>query len=364
MKELVSKLHHEATTRNESKLKKKKEIENLELEQPMLQQDNLVSKSTKLIILERFVKDFDTYIETAFKQENDYELTFDEYASLLYGIGFIKIQYDSKYNENFEKSKSDTKSKKKVKNREEEKDSLEVKKQMYRRRNEYNYLKDSWKFLTSDTITVDKVNSNQVLIFCAAVIGLYDGEGDPQSPTNSPTNSLLSPITLQGEENKTPLELKISEVDENVETKMNKETIIDTCEKKENLRNYSHSLEKSRINNEIQKHTARTHVTQTYTARAKKHRVLLKVVIPEFDLGKYSYHANTVKHIHAIFRQFYTNRVEFVTELKRKHDLETGKRSRSANKNEDSHKFTIGHKSNLSAKHWRDKNINVKLRFH
>jgi len=345
VKELVSKLHHEATTRNESKLKKKKEIENLELEQSMLQQDNLVSKSTKLIILERFVKDFDIYIETAFKQENDYELTFDEYASLLYGIGFIKIQYDSKYNENFEISKSDTKSKKKAKNGEEEKDSLEVKKQMYRRRNEYNYLKDSWKFLTNDTITVDKVNSNQVLIFCASVIGLYDGEGDPQSPTNSPTNSLLSPITLQGEENKTPLKLKISEVDENVETKMNKETIIDTSEKKEKL-------------------TARTHVTQTYTARAKKHRVLLKVVIPEFNLGKYSYHANTVKHIHANFRQFYTNRVEFVTELKRKHDLETGKRSRSANKNEDSHKFTIGHKSNLSAKHWRDKTINVKLRFH
>ena len=387
---LVSKLHKDASNRTHFKKAKAEEYANLE--QKMLNKGDLVTKSTKLIILERFVRDYEACMERLFGQKRDFDLSFDDFANILFGIGFIKVQYDSKYNENFDKNKTDnidrTKKKKTTGTADVADEPLENRTQMYRRRNEYNFIKEAWKFLTEENTEVEKISSNQVLLFSVAVIGLYDGEGAPSSPGGgrAPIMSpIITPIPRDGS-SKDVFSLEPKDVikEENVNT--NVETNVNTNENKDkdpktntkhnkkinsspkrvqmqipvsSIRIDSHSSEK----NDFRKKTGRTQLTQTYTARAKAHKILLKVVLPEFDINKYAYSIGTVKRIHNSFRQFYTNRVDSLVELKKKNE-ETIKRSRSAEKVSKDDMFSVRANSNKSAKHyqhWKEKKFRVSL---
>jgi hypothetical protein len=50
----------------------------------------------------------------------------------------------------------------------------------------------------------------------------------------------------------------------------------------------------------------------------KENKNLIKIAVPELDLGKYKYSKHTIRQIKTIFREFYDNRVLFLDEQKRK----------------------------------------------
>ena len=357
------------------------------------QQSKVVSSATKLIILERFIKDFESCMENQFYQKRDYELTFDDFCNLMYGIGFIKLPYNNKYNDEFDhKDFAKKKVVKKVKyirnygsygvDYGTDTESLELRTKMYRRGKEYSFLKEAWRVLTEGINSVglpeneiqimqaDKVNSNQVVIFCVSILGLYEGDGLGNSPTKS---VLLSPLTMsrdpsepffllgKNENTESKENLKINQINQ-----LNRISKSPVNEKRQNRNvkiaqirmDSSGSAKTGPLSARNRKKTDGKSV-KSYTTRARNCKVLLKAVIPEFDFIRYNYPPSTVKQVHNKFRQFYVNRVDYLVDLKKKLENEHI-RSKSVKDSEtNSFSFSLNHTSYLSAQNWREKKINV-----
>ncbi len=365
----------------EAREKKKEELINEELKQ--CHHDITASRATKFVILEKLLNDFEACMENFYNSNRDFELSFDEFASLITGIGFLKIPYDPKYKENFELKRGE-KAKKNKKLEQVDCESLEIRTKMYRRKKEYFSLKNAWQFLRKDVPEAEKVNSIQVILFCACVMGLYDG-----NDLLSDKSTVMSPLSMNKEDpNDNNLMVKTEETNQGgVNMEDNKQGGVDSdsaapqksalhkgSEKKvknitidPKVRIDSQPSDRSglgaigsltSINN---KNTTRTQIStysqMTINARARRHKVLLKTVMPEFDLNKYSCPSSDVKHIHNEFRPFYVNRVDYCL---KKRSEEEYRRSRSANRENTSFSFSLGHKSNLSAQHWRERRTNVR----
>jgi len=343
----------------------------------MFKQNNLVSSATKLLILEKFIQDYERCMDNFFNQKRDVDVTFDDFANLMYGVGFTKIPYDSKFNEEFGTFEP-KKIKKKVKYErnygsygkgyDSGEESLDVRTTKYRRRKEFEFLSDAWKLLIGPSCLVnsskDKVNSNQLLIFCLSVLGLYKGEGAPESPERE----LLSPSTVPRD--LSDINILSLDTKDTKESNVNTKSILSKTPKPPSLRDKDVKVTSIRLDSNIsnnssklmnnRKQTTKSQRSQqSHSTRAKKVKVLIKAVLPEFDLSRYSYHVSTVKNINSAFHQLYVNRVDYLIDLKKKLD-EDHKRSKSVTKDTStSFSFSLGNKSCLSAQHWREKKFNV-----
>ncbi len=116
-------------------------------------------------------------------------LNFEETCNLFYTFGFIKKQYDPKKgsssnavpttaateeNLQTEGNKDKEKAEKEKEKAEKEKEKAE----QLREQIMNETLRNAWKFLTDGNEKTERVDSNQLLIFCAAVLGLYTGENE------------------------------------------------------------------------------------------------------------------------------------------------------------------------------------------
>ena len=145
MQDLTEKLHKEGETFKINREKKEKELID-----KMRNRDkkNFVLEKSKKVIFEKFVNEYDRVVKSLFDSEvssekeeknKNYEITFDEYKTLLNDLGFLKY-----INPAEEKNKTLIK------------DLFE------------NYLNPS----------EQKIDSNKFLTFCLAALGIYKGKDE------------------------------------------------------------------------------------------------------------------------------------------------------------------------------------------
>ncbi len=395
---LCGKLHKEGNNFLSNR-KKQKELENKQEDD--LKKTNLVTSSTNKIILDRFLNDFEVCMTNFFFTKKDYQLNFEEFANLLYAIGFIIIPYDAKILE--ENEKLDNKPKKAPNSDanssagvganlgasvQEKQLSHEEKFQRFKRKIEAITLKDAWKILSGGKPNVEKIDSNQLLVFCASILGLYLGDFPEDDSDNKDQEKKPDPKDKKEEQDKdkeSPSEGK----EEVIDTKENEAKEKNSKEKKIGVKNslktprspkspknvpinyafgstakvsiYTKDPQAQSPKRNIQAGAVKSSSTVPQVKKDKKN--LIKSRIPEFEMEKYSYHIKTVKQIHSIFHQLYVNRVEWL-ERKKKEKAEEEDRKRSASAqsiNLERSSFTIGNRSIMSAKRWRSKIIEVLL---
>ena len=332
-------------------------------------------------------------------QKKDYLLNFEEFANLLYAFGFIKIPYDAKIIEEEEKKDGKNSSinpniSKKDPNQSVNQslkeanlakinqtmltETHEERVKRFKRKMEANMLKDAWKLLTNGKPEAEKVDSNQIIVFCASILGLYNGEKPEKHKSEDvilkTEGSTTKPFILKTEESVNPTELtdKNGEKPNNATEKLKKGQAdqspkLPTKTKDKALGNNNSVYafgSTSRLDPRKQTGTMSTASLRTVSQvkKGKEKRTLLKMTLPDLNLSKYSYHSKTVKEIHSIFHQFYVNRVEFLVDAKKKASEEKV-RSNSANSASNiilnRSGFTIGSKSTRSAQRWRNKILDV-----
>ena len=132
---LVDHLFNDAKERKvrQNTVEKKEEVE-------------LSSLSTKRILLEKLINDYEDILMNIYCQKNSVLLSFDEFSQIMKTIGLIRLDT--------------TENQQKVEN---------------------NMLSESWKFLDEQE---GKVESNQLLVFLSSVLGLYLGENENLGLTN------------------------------------------------------------------------------------------------------------------------------------------------------------------------------------
>jgi len=77
--------------------------------------DNIASESSKLLILENFLKNFELSLLNLFKVKDNYNVNFEEYCNMLYTLGFVKYDQNSHKELLVKKHKEEEESKKKKK---------------------------------------------------------------------------------------------------------------------------------------------------------------------------------------------------------------------------------------------------------
>jgi len=373
---LVSRLHREASDLMINRNKKKEE--KVKTEDKALHDVDMVTTATKVIILEKFIKDFEISLNNFFFQKKDYMLSFEEFANLFYAFGFIKIPYDAKILEEDEKK---DKKPVKVSANDVVQETHEERVYRFKRKTEAAMLKDAWKLLTNGKPESERVDSNQVLVFCASFMGLYNGEKqtneeDMKNSESQPTKPFIlntegSALNVNTEENIVTTKASNPKRDKSpvyqprpkgyYKSPRNSKKIVYAFGSSSNasLKTKKRNMQAGSLN----KLTLSTSSSQTWLRKQQKgkdRRVLLKMLIPDLDLNKYSYHSKTVKQINSIFHQLYVNRVEFLVECKRKSE-EENKRSASANSAISLSRsgITLGNKSTRSAIKWRAKVLDV-----
>jgi len=290
----------------------------------------LTSFSTNLLILEKFVKDYEVCLNYLFNQNTNLLVNFDEFAKIFYELGFIKIPYDSTLVEDDKKE-----NKEKL-----EQENPDLRIQRFRRKNEHICLKDAWKILTGGNPDLDKIDTNQLIVFCASILGLYPGD-DPNAPKEETksnylkTNESNPSLSIKKERSLSPKRNMIT-------TPKNFTLGFGTYE-----RGFS-ALKLSR--NDTDQSSARL---------KKKEKVLLKLVLPDLNLSRFSYHPKTVKQIHSIFHQLYNNRVAFLLENKKKDELKKSSKTENIPNSPFDHKNHLNERTIQSASNYRSKLYNV-----
>ncbi len=297
MNSLVDKLHKEG---KELKEKKEKFISDVNNQQnnALLKETELVTNNSNLIILKHFLKDFESCLLNLFHSNNDCHLNFEETCNLLYSFGFIKQQYEpNKLNEETEEvniSKIST-----------------VPKDSTKEYSTNQLLHTVWKYLTLGKNEIERVDSNQILVFCAAVLGLYVGDNPDQS---SDFNTDASQATLNQESEKKEEKSKdISASATKSERKDTKDKVIQSESKKGIL-----SIKLPPKQNVTKEDKAPNLDIPTTRSMKKDNKPLLKILLPNLDLKKYSFNFRTTKHINNMFHQFFLNRMDFMSEAKNK----------------------------------------------
>jgi len=179
-----------------------------------------------------------------------------------------------------------------------------------------NLLKDAWKILINANQETDhKVDTNQILVFCASILGLYKGE-ESSNPVNSELKQELvaHPVENKGEEEVNTKEETIKQTPQ--DTHLGSTKASPTKSKKMKIPNRFSSVSEHK-----------THFNETgfklnqpakQTKEEDKNKNLINVVIPELDILKYYYLKKTVKEIKRLFRYFYDTRSHFLSNEKRK----------------------------------------------
>lgn len=107
---------------------------------------NLMSEPSKNMIITQFVKDYEASLLSIFKDKKGVFMNFDEFSQVLFEIHFTLFD---------PKVISD--------------DNIDIKK----KNDEIKLLNEAWKFLKDNDRSIETVDSNRIVVFCAAVLGLY-----------------------------------------------------------------------------------------------------------------------------------------------------------------------------------------------
>lgn len=341
----VEKLYQDAKER-----KKKKEKPNLTLKD-IYDIDNIASESSKYVFLDSFVKDFERSVCDLFFVRDNYLLSIDDYISLLHKLGFVKYdlkkqkellnknnqqEQENKNQENKENSENTPQNNSNIQQSEikTEKNTLirgkseKPEDRVFKKVDkEIRVINESWKYLVKKDS--DKVNTNQVLVFLAGILGLYEGE-KPQEIKEDTTKGKLEGNEQLNEEEKNvendPNNLQSEKQENNKENDKEiqiKECVNRSVEPKDhskkgrklkqfynalpfNCGNLHRSYKKAKKENKSEEKTK------------KKGEILLKKVVPELDLSLYSFSAKMMNHLKFHFRYFYDNRMNFLLKEKRK----------------------------------------------
>jgi len=321
---LVEKLHHDATER---RIKHKNSVL---LKEQLEDRENLklTTNSTNLLILDKFVKDFEICLSNLFDQNRNYYINFDEFSKIFYELGFVRLPYDPTFNDEGKKEIDLT-----------EPEHSEIRIQIFRRKNETNFLKDAWKILTGGNSALERVEANQLIVFCAAILGIYHGDDPDEEKLEE-----MKPLNLN--------------------TDMNKPTISVAKDKYLSPKeNFLETPKTTLLTGSPGKILLKRNSTDKSELR-RKEKILLKIVIPDLNMLKFSYHPKTVKQIHSIFHQLYRNRVEFLLERKKKEEIQRkivySENSISLTEPFNS-KQNLDDKTNESAAHYRHQLYHVLL---
>jgi hypothetical protein len=335
IKEFVEKLHNDAQERKMKKTqvleddKKLKEIYNI-----YNSGDELSTFNTKVLILEKFVQSFERSVHNLFNTRESVEINFDEYGKLMKSLGFILHDHleknetensgvntlESNLNPLSEELnnviiESDESPKNKDNNFISNKTS--AKNDKSNKQKEFTLLKDSWKILSNGDGS--KINSNQLLVFCASVLGIYKGESESTAETGSESKPALDSNTNDvntGNKTKTPTHKSGSIFQKN--PKLN--TAKNKTNKKIKIPNRFSTFKELTDYNTTYGSTAvgKTKNKSLNTSDKQSEKNPLKTVLPELDTSKYFYLNSTVKLIKELFIIMYLNRADFVAKEKKK----------------------------------------------
>ena len=351
----VEKLYLDAKER-----KKNKEKPTLSLKD-IYDIDNIASESSKYVFLDSFVKNFEQSVCDLFFVRDNYLLSFDNYISLLHKLGFIK--FDLKKQKELLQKKAVQEDEKKT---QEAKDNLsnspqnnsniqqsviKVDKNMKRGKSEkpedrvykkvdkeIKVINESWTNLVKKG--QEKVNTNQVLVFLAGILGLYGGETPDENDAKEDIKLESNQVENENkkeEEPKSNVEIekeivsKIScqNINSNELSKTENKVANEIKSKKNKSEDHGEKekkgLKTKNFFNGIPFNYGTTHQTLKKTKKdtiseekPKKNEILLKKVVPELDLSLYSFSAKLMIHLKFHFRYFYDNRMNFLLKEKRK----------------------------------------------
>jgi len=273
--------------------------------------DDLTTNSSKIKILENFVRNYEISLLSLFNKKDSLLVCFDEFVLLMANLGFVKSKNES----------------------------VEL--------NGKALLKDAWKIL-SNANEEAKVDTNQILIFCSVVLGLYKGEEGSNNVNNELKQELIAhPVENKEEKVNTQIEKaqgQASPKDTNIIS-----TKVSPSKKKRKMpHRFSSVSEHKTYFNE----TGFKLNVKTIKPEEEKNKNLLTVVIPELDITKYYYNKKTVKQIKILFRNMYDTRMHFLTEEKRKTRQEN---QETQQKETTKTPFMPSHKLRQSADNYRQK---------
>jgi hypothetical protein len=300
--EVVDKLYKDAEQRKENidKLRndknKIKEIYHL-----YDSDDELTNDASKLKILEKFVQNFEVILHKMFNKKDHVMMNFEEYSTVMFNLGFVHHDY-MKVTKDVSQNKLNQK--------------------------ELNSLKDAWRIIhhpeeskdISQYEIAEKIDSNQLLVFCATLLGLYKGE-EPEL--------ILNQSVIQGGNLITEEKLDTHTTEQNVEVIVHSKIPTHFKNYSINEANSPNKLKKrikmpNRFSTSYEKHTylnltgasatiPTTNRNKLLTSTAPSNNTKknpIKQIVPEFDISKYNYAKDTAKQIKIIFRNFYQNREE------------------------------------------------------
>jgi len=273
--------------------------------------DDLTTNSSKIKILEKFVRNYEISLLSLFNKKDSLLVCFDEFVLLMANLGFVKSKNES----------------------------VEL--------NGKALLKDAWKIL-SNANEEAKVDTNQILIFCSVVLGIYKGEEGSNNVNNELKQELIAhPVENKEEKVNTQIEKaqgQASPKDTNIIS-----TKVSPSKKKRKMpHRFSSVSEHKTYFNE----TGFKLNVKTIKPEEEKNKNLLTVVIPELDITKYYYNKKTVKQIKILFRNMYDTRMHFLTEEKRKTRQEN---QETQQKETTKTPFMPSHKLRQSADNYRQK---------
>jgi hypothetical protein len=406
---LVQKLFKDADVRKDNKNKTaKNKLKLKEVYKMYLSEDELTSNSSKLKILEKFVQGYELTLNKLFNKKDSLLINFDEFANLMYNLGFLKYDHNisssiggthTLINEVLEESsKNEINNESSVQEIKNNRNSMmtvqthhknldstvpnnnlttrggdldKAEKEKKKQEKEFNLLKDSWKILSTvnavsntsntedvntgtiqNTHTDDRIDTNQLLVFCSGLLGLYKGEDTPTTtegnvnsrpntyvanneakhdlvvtthPTQ-PTEDMTTTNNLNSDGIPNTTESNLNNVEKTPATHPTREMTLSSPQKNKKRKcpnRFSTPMEHhnwSTLNG-----TSFSLTTTNKNAKkidfeklAKENKNLLKIVVPELDMARYHYLKNTVKQIKILFRNMYDNRVEFLVLQKRK----------------------------------------------
>ena len=220
----------------------------------------LSSNSSKLIIIKRFLKDFDEAM--AVINTSKEPISFNQYTELLYGLGFLLYDHKSIKMEsltpNEDMNKLNLKSITGSSAKDSERNEENIKKQIEK---EGLIIKDSWKILSKlKNIEDNEIQIDNILIFCFSILGLYKGE----------------------------------ETEENLNSQAS----------------YNITVNSNQSNNSTSQFKLPPSVASPRDTKATVN--LIHQVLPNFDLKKFSYQSKVAKQLKMFFRIFYENRMNFL----------------------------------------------------
>ena len=148
--------------------------------------ESLTSISSKLIILEKFLKNYELCLLNMYNVKYGALVNFDGFSKILNILGFVKNDCSSQVHKNVEE-KIDTmqtnlytftKMQIKTKNQNNNADK------------EHETVKECWAFINRENL--ERIDSNQILIFLSSILGLYDGEEKNEEPNVNKDKNLIN----------------------------------------------------------------------------------------------------------------------------------------------------------------------------